>query len=280
MSPASASIVIPAHNEAGVIDRLLTDLLHGARPDEFEVVVACNGCTDDTAAIARRPGVTVVELRESSKIAALNAGDRAVTTFPRVYLDADVSVSLEALRAVVAVLEDSTVAAAPRPVVDTTGCGWISRSYFAIWSRLGYANHGALGSGCYALSATGRARFGDFPDLIADDGFVYTLFGTPERINPPDATFRISAPRTATALFRRRIRISAGNLELVARTGQTPQPPGPDWKAVAQADRRLWPAATVYAGVNAAAKLAARRRARAGTSGNWHQDRSSREATP
>src|SRR5262245_58336894 len=48
-----ASVVIPAHNEARVIERGLSSLLEGARPGELEIVVVCNGCTDDTAARAR-----------------------------------------------------------------------------------------------------------------------------------------------------------------------------------------------------------------------------------
>jgi glycosyltransferase involved in cell wall biosynthesis len=251
--------------------------MHSSEPGEFEVVVVCNGCTDDTAALATRPGVTVIDIDQASKIAALNAGDAASTAYPRIYLDADVVVEPEAIRAVVSVLAAGGLAAAPRPIVDTAGCGLVSRLYFAIWSRLGYATKATLGSGIYAMSEAGRARFDEFPDIIADDGFIYSLFTEVERMNPPQATFIIRAPRTTPAILRRRIRIDAGNLELLQKFGRSPRPPGPGWTDVARAQPRLLPAGAVYATINFCARLAAGRRARAGAAGNWHQDRSRRE---
>src|SRR3954452_8210976 len=124
MTTPRASIVIPAHDEAAVIGRLLTALTTGAEPGELAIVVACNGCTDDTAAIAATfPGVTVVDLPEPSKTAALNAGDDAAgDVFPRLYVDADILVDLAAVRAVADVLDtDVPRAAAPRYVPLTAG---------------------------------------------------------------------------------------------------------------------------------------------------------------
>ncbi len=77
----NVSIVVPAHNEAANIGRLLTALLE--QETRFarivEVVVVASGCTDDTAAVARdfgrgRPGVHVhVQERREGKVAAINA---------------------------------------------------------------------------------------------------------------------------------------------------------------------------------------------------------------
>jgi cellulose synthase/poly-beta-1,6-N-acetylglucosamine synthase-like glycosyltransferase len=73
---ASGAIVIPAHNEAAVIARTLRSLAPLCESTEVEVIVVCNGCTDETAAIARGVrGVTVLEVAEASKTAAMNAGD-------------------------------------------------------------------------------------------------------------------------------------------------------------------------------------------------------------
>jgi glycosyltransferase involved in cell wall biosynthesis len=86
------SVLIPAHNEGAVISRCLHHLFEGTDAGDFEVAVVCNGCDDDTAAVARAsaPPVEVIELDEASKPAALRAGDRLLRTFPRLYLDADV----------------------------------------------------------------------------------------------------------------------------------------------------------------------------------------------
>lgn len=65
----TGSIVIPAHNEARVIRRLLEALL--VDTSDVEIVVACNGCSDDTAAVARaiadRLPFRVIDLPEPSK---------------------------------------------------------------------------------------------------------------------------------------------------------------------------------------------------------------------
>ena len=75
--------------------------------------MVCNGCTDDTADVARSvPGVRVVELEEGSKPAALNAGDKAATLWPRLYLDADIQISAAAVLAVLDRLGKGTCLAA------------------------------------------------------------------------------------------------------------------------------------------------------------------------
>ncbi|MDQ1577463.1 MAG: hypothetical protein QOE21_150, partial [Microbacteriaceae bacterium] len=94
LSMISGSVIIPAHNEASVIERTLRPLADVANRGQLEVVVVCNGCTDETAELARNfTGVTVVEIDEASKSLALNVGDEAATVWPRMYLDADVEIS-------------------------------------------------------------------------------------------------------------------------------------------------------------------------------------------
>ena len=118
------SVVIPAHNEQSVLSRCLEALLADAEPGEFEVVVVCNGCTDETATVARGFGdsVQVCGIPVASKIAALNEGDARVSGFPRFYLDADIVLGTRELRTVADALDDQPLmVAAPRPVVDLNG---------------------------------------------------------------------------------------------------------------------------------------------------------------
>lgn len=69
--------------------------------------MVCNGCSDNTAEIARRfEGVTVLESEMPSKPAALNAGDAAATRWPRLYLDADAQISPSAVRDVLDALSE------------------------------------------------------------------------------------------------------------------------------------------------------------------------------
>ena len=93
-----ASVIIPAHDEGGVIDRCLEALDEDARAGRLEVVVAANGCTDDTVERARRhTGVQVLDLPAPSKVQAINAADAVATAFPRIYLDADIVLDMRFL---------------------------------------------------------------------------------------------------------------------------------------------------------------------------------------
>src|SRR3954454_6965386 len=112
------SIVIPAHNENSVIARTLKPWVDGRGSEDISVVVVCNGCTDETASNARRFGATVrvIESEIASKTHALNLGDHASSTFPRIYVDADIVITLDAILALARRLDRGDVlAVAPTP---------------------------------------------------------------------------------------------------------------------------------------------------------------------
>src|SRR3954454_12193945 len=123
------SVVIPAHNESAVIARTLRALTGqgGGLASALDIVVVANGCSDDTAQIARAfgAGVRVIETDIAGKPHALNLGDQASSAFPRIYADADVTIAPGALEALAARLTRGDVlAAAPRPKVDLAGCSF------------------------------------------------------------------------------------------------------------------------------------------------------------
>src|SRR5690606_16894893 len=166
-APPGASVVIAAHNEAAVIEQTLRTLMAGS-PVPLDITVVANGCTDDTARVARSvPGVRVIELPTASKAAALNAGDAAAVGFPRLYLDADVRLSGADLGALLAALETHPAAVPGRELV-LTGRPLLVRAYYAISARLPAFRGALYGRGVIALSEAGRARFDRFPDLFAD----------------------------------------------------------------------------------------------------------------
>jgi glycosyltransferase involved in cell wall biosynthesis len=209
-----ASVVIPAYNEGRVIGRCLTSL--GVISD-FRVVVCPNGCRDDTASRARSLGAGVFELKQPSKVAALNAGDAACQDiFPRVYLDADIELSSGALRALICVLAEASrpTVAMPRLVFDTAGSSWIVRSFYRAYTQLPYVAENLVGSGCYAVNSAGRARWGQFPDVVADDLYVQGLFSASERIVLNDVYCVARTPRNLSSLMKVRTRSYQGNREL------------------------------------------------------------------
>ena len=139
------SVVIPAHNESLVIARILKAIVTEAVPGELDVIVVCNGCNDNTAEIAGGfgPPVRVIETKIANKAHALNLGDQAALTFPRVYADADVEVTLETIRDLARYLEQGDVmAVAPCPKINLSGCSRWVRAYYDIRSRLPSAREG------------------------------------------------------------------------------------------------------------------------------------------
>jgi glycosyltransferase involved in cell wall biosynthesis len=273
------SVVIPAHDEAAVIGRCLDALMRGARPGEIEVVVVCNGCSDHTAAKARagHPEVSIVELAEASKPAALNAGDQRATRFPRVYLDADVELPIVALRAIARALTDPDVlCAAPVPEFELRGRPLAVRKYYEVWQQLPYIKQDMVGTGVYGLSEHGRARFDEFPAITADDQFVLQQFDRSERRSVHGERFRVHTPMTLRGLVTIRRRAYRGITELKA-TCLAPHAPatgsGQQLLALARTPRNL-PGIAFYIAISLYAKASARITHDA----RWERDSSARLA--
>jgi glycosyltransferase involved in cell wall biosynthesis len=275
------SVVVPAHDEGRVVGRCLDRLAPLIDDGRAEVVVVANGCSDDTADAARRAGVRVIELPEASKAAALNAGDAAVSAFPRVYLDADIEVGPEALLALAEALPgDRALVGSPTVRFELAGRPWTVRAYYRVYTALPYVTDGLIGLGLYAVSRAGRTRFERFPAITADDLFVQRSFEAGERVVLAEHAFTVQTPRTLAALVKVRTRSVAGTWEAAASY------PG-DAFASSTADSgralvrlaltRPWllPDIAVYVGVT----LAARRRAtRAATDSavRWERDDTTR----
>ncbi|MBE1484735.1 glycosyltransferase [Plantactinospora soyae] len=270
------SVVVAAHNEAALLGRTLRTLLADAEPGEFEVVVVANGCTDTTAEVAGSvPGVTVLELAAPSKPAALNAGDRAARGFPRIYLDADIELSTTGARALAAALSGPGVlAAAPRRRLDTTGRPLLVRAYYAINGRHPAYRNALFGRGAIALAEAGRRRFGPFPDVIADDLFLDSLFGEAEKREVTEVSTLVATPRRTADLLRRLGRVRAGNATLRATDEQVRRARRTSWLVDVVLPRPwLIPAGICYAALTVLAATAARRPA---ARGQWGRDESSR----
>jgi glycosyltransferase involved in cell wall biosynthesis len=258
------SVVIPAHDEAAVIRRCLDALFTGFAPGQLDVVVVCNGCADETAAVARACGhpVRVMELGTASKPAALRAGDAAARILPRLYLDADVVLPGSAARMVLERLRSAAVAARPPIHYDSSGASAPVRSYYRARSRVPAVLGSLWGAGVYGLSADGRARFGAFPDVIADDLWVDRHFDRSEIEIVDCEPVTVSVPRRSRDLVRVLRRTYFGKeerAEIPISDDRAPETVGStvqDLGRVAVAGPRAAADAATYAAFAAGARLA------------------------
>ena len=211
------TVIIPAHNEAVSIRETLRDLLPVLDDSVMQIIVVCNGCTDDTAALVKSfdPRIGVVEMSVGSKPDALNEGDRIAMNFPRIYMDADVQVNgADLLRLVDFMDRTGALAAAPTAKMDFSGSSWGVQAYYKVWFSLPYVQSGMVGCGAYVLSEVGRKRFDKFPDIISDDGFVRAHFTEEERPVFEDCTVVVSAPRVLSGLIKIKTRSRLGGRQL------------------------------------------------------------------
>lgn len=278
---ALASVVIPAHDEAASIGRTLRALRTGLGPHELDVVVVCNGCSDDTAEVARRadPRARVLEIAQPSKNEAVRVGNAATDVFPRVHLDADIELEGSAVLALLAPLDDAGVlATAPQRLLSRAGCSRWVRWYYDVWEALPQVQSGLFGRGVVVLSREGQARLEKQAETMNDDLAMSEAFGATERRVVDDAVAVVRPARTVPALVRRRIRVATGNTQ-AARLGvrhPSSRTTVGTLVGLAVAHPGLALRMPVFLGVYVVAALGARRAVRAGDFQTWQRDESSR----
>lgn len=282
MVDITASIIIPAHNEALVIEKTLTDLLQEARHNLYEIIVVCNACTDNTAnLVSHFNDVKLLETNTASKTHALNLGDAIATGDIRIYMDADVRMTANDIEKIIMILKnDEFLAVSPNVQMDHSGSSWFVRAYYNIWFQLPYVKEGFMGGGVYALSAKGRKRFNIFPDVISDDGYIRELFSINETQRIEDIFSIVRSPKSLSGLIKIKTRSRLGLYELMEKH---PNIYGSHKKSYRNAITKLfkkptnWPKIIVYLFVNIRCRINAQRIFKSNSKFMWETDTSSRQ---
>ncbi len=105
------SFIVPAYNEAQCLAETL-DALHEtgiALGEAYEVVVANDGSTDETAAIALQKGTTLVSVHHRQIAATRNSGAQASTGDVLIFVDADTVVNSAVVRSAVKTMRQGAV---------------------------------------------------------------------------------------------------------------------------------------------------------------------------
>ena len=220
------AVILPASNEAAYIGPCLAALVaqdRGAGP--VVVIVAANACRDATVAVARGAlaalgargwRLVIDDSPQPGKLAALNRAEaiaRAEGAGMLAYLDADVICEPGLLGQIRAVLDRPEPAYATGTLTVARARTWVTRAYADLWQRLPFVTGGAVGAGFFAVNAAGRARWGDFPDIISDDMFVRLQFSPAER-HQVSARFHWPMVEGLSNLIRVRRRQDAGTAEV------------------------------------------------------------------
>jgi hypothetical protein len=153
------------------------------------------------------------------------------------------------------------------------------RAYYQIWLSLPYHLDGMIGSGVYAMSREGRARFDEFPDIISDDGFARLQFAPTERITVREVEFTIIPPTSLGGVVNVKKRSQKGLLQLHRRFPELRVNDPRGYSAPLAGilrNPRNWAASLVYLYVILRTKLAAAWLNYRGDLGTWERDDTSR----
>jgi glycosyltransferase involved in cell wall biosynthesis len=216
------SIVIPANNESATLGPCLDSLVAQTFIGPVEIIVSANACIDNTIAVAesRRKKITargwkliIIDRPNPGKTAALNAADAVTTYHIKIYLDADVICSDTLITELVKALDTNDPRYASGTLTLTPSKSWVTRQFGKTWEKLPFMRTNVPGAGVFAVNETGRGRWGAFPNIISDDGYVRLLFKPSERVRVP-STYSWPLAEGFVNLVRVRRRQDAGNLEL------------------------------------------------------------------
>jgi len=128
-------VIVPAHNEAAVIERVVANLRKLDWPaDGFRVLVVADNCTDSTAALARAAGAEVLERRDAGRRGkgcaldfAFQASRAHGWAYAAVVVDADSEVSANLLEAFAARIENGATAIQAHYGVLNSQASWRTR---------------------------------------------------------------------------------------------------------------------------------------------------------
>ncbi len=222
-------VLVPAYNEAKVIERTLRSVLSSDYPG-LAVTVIDDGSKDDTAAIVRAfaasdSRVTLITQANAGKSAALNNAFRESTEDYLVTIDGDTIIGEQTVRHLMERFADPEVVAVCGNVQVGNVENWLTAfqniEYVTSQNidRRAFETVNGISVVPGATSAWKREKVleaGGYSaaTLTEDADLTFALLAAGGKVaNAPLATSLTEAPETVSALYRQRFRWSFGNLQ-------------------------------------------------------------------
>jgi len=253
----SVAVVIAAHNEAALIGAKVRNVMELDYPSrQISVVVVCDGCSDETANMARAAGnsrLTVIELpRQRGKLAAIRAAIAHVRSEYIAFTDANAMLDGDALRHLVAPFADPAVVAvsgAKHVRGGPEAIYWRYERWLRTWESVSGSIAGADG----ALYAVRAAAIDASRKAGAADDLLISLRAAREGgriVLAPRARTTEAASPSATGTFASRTRTISGALFALESLPELLQPGCGDlwWKLAGHKLLRVATPPTMVAG--------------------------------
>jgi glycosyltransferase involved in cell wall biosynthesis len=162
------SFIVPVRNDARRLEHCLRSITAGApAAGQVEVVVADNGSTDESPAVARRAGATVIVLPDIRLGELRNRAVQAARGDVLAFVDADHEIGPDWVPAAIDVLADNRVAAVGAPCRPPSPATWVQRLYDRLRRHPGAQEEVSwLGSGNMAVRRSAFERVGGFDTTL------------------------------------------------------------------------------------------------------------------
>ena len=160
------SFVVPAHNEERLIAATLGAIHSAARDvgNPYEIIVANDASTDNTAAIAREHGARVVDCQHRQIARVRNTGAHASAGDTLVFVDADTLISAAVVRASVEALARGAAGVGSLPEIEGWMPWWGAPTLWAVGTFMRSMHWAA---GCYvAVTRTAFEAAGGFDERV------------------------------------------------------------------------------------------------------------------
>jgi cellulose synthase/poly-beta-1,6-N-acetylglucosamine synthase-like glycosyltransferase len=250
-TPSEAALIIAAHNEESVIAAKVRD----ARALEWPgltVVVACDGCTDATAARAREAGADLVlDLPRGGKVRAQDAAVAATHAELLAFSDANSTWEADALRRIAGAFADPRVGYACGQVSFTNESGTNQEGLYwryELWLREQESRFASVTAGNGAIYAVRRAAYLNVDPIMGHD--LSLPFNLVKRgwlaVYVPDARATEKMVPSVEGEFARKRRMMGHTWPIVVRGGLSDPRGYPPRYALLVASHRLLRYATPF----------------------------------